>query len=224
MPTDFSLKERAFVAELATETGRDLNGWMRAIEASGQAHRNDIIDWLRQQGFTFAKASWLERIHHNGGALIYAHTGPQDVGEPGKRKTKPVPTQPAAGPKADVRDDQRIDALLMAAKAYRPLASVMLREILGAVPGADARVHGGTIVFTHIAPFAALAPSPKEVRLWLAFGPQAVGEPWQKARPPPGLDHLSVFTHMMIVNDARQVTRELRELVASRARAAGAPQ
>ena len=50
---------------------------MAAIAESGRTERNDIIDWLRHQGFQFSWASWLERIHHNGGRLIYAGTTDQ---------------------------------------------------------------------------------------------------------------------------------------------------
>jgi hypothetical protein len=72
MATHYEDKERAFVESLKEATGRDLAEWMAAITAQGLPHRNDIIDWLRRNGFMFSKASWLERIHHNGGKLIYA--------------------------------------------------------------------------------------------------------------------------------------------------------
>lgn len=71
MARDLAEQERAFVDALASGTGRDLAAWMQAIAQSGHIARNDIIDWLRHQGFTFSNASWLERIHHNGGQLIY---------------------------------------------------------------------------------------------------------------------------------------------------------
>lgn len=230
MSTDFSQKERAFIAGLRAETGRDLAGWMQAVAASGSTHRNDIIDWLRQQGFTFAKASWLERIHHNGGELIYANA--RDLGEAAKRKPRQAParTEPPARPElgskptippatpATAKNDSAIDALLLAAKAYRPLAQVLLRDVLAAVPGADARALGSYIVFSHATPFAALAPTPKDVRLLLAMGGMSAGEGWQKTKLGPGLDELSGLTHMLVLTDARQVTRELRELVATRAR------
>lgn len=71
MSTDWQEKEREFLTSLKADTGRDLAEWMRVIAAQNLPHRNDIIDWLRQQGFMFARASWLERIHHNGGRPIY---------------------------------------------------------------------------------------------------------------------------------------------------------
>jgi hypothetical protein len=71
MSTDYAGKEREFLATLAADTGRDLGVWMAEISAKGLADKNDIIDWLRREGFPFWKASWLERIHHNGGRPIY---------------------------------------------------------------------------------------------------------------------------------------------------------
>lgn len=71
MSRDYAEKEREFIESLKADTGRDLAGWMTAISEQNFPHRNDAIDWLRQQGFLFAWASWLERIHHNGGQPIY---------------------------------------------------------------------------------------------------------------------------------------------------------
>lgn len=71
MARDLGEQERAFVHALKETTGHDLAGWMEEIAASGHTRRNDIIDWLRHRGFAFANASWLERIHHNNGQLIY---------------------------------------------------------------------------------------------------------------------------------------------------------
>ena len=71
MSTDYAEMERDFVASLKEDTGRDLAAWMIAIRDCEHSDRNAIIDWLRHQGFQFSWASWLERIHHNGGRLIY---------------------------------------------------------------------------------------------------------------------------------------------------------
>ncbi len=76
MSTDFEDKEREFLETLKADTGRDLGEWMSAISAQGLPHRNDVIDWLRQQGFIFSRASWLERIHANDGQPIYLSAVP----------------------------------------------------------------------------------------------------------------------------------------------------
>lgn len=79
MSTDFEDKEREFLETLKADTGQDLGEWMSAISAQGLPHRNDVIDWLRQQGFIFSRASWLERIHANDGQPIYLSAVPESL-------------------------------------------------------------------------------------------------------------------------------------------------
>jgi len=88
--TDYGDMERQFLATLKDDTGRALDEWMAAIASEGLAHRNDVIDWLRRQGFMFSKASWLERIHNNGGKPLYGDTS----GE--RRSARPRSVRPAA--------------------------------------------------------------------------------------------------------------------------------
>jgi hypothetical protein len=222
MITGISEKERAFVDELRADTGRDLPAWMAAIEASGLAHRNDIIDWLRQEGFTFSKASWLERIHHNGGRLIYGEPTEKQAPSVAKRKAPDPPAvRPLQSRNAEPRPDADIDVLLAAAKAYRPLAQVLLRDILAAVPGADASAQGGMIVIGHSKPFAAIHASSKDVRLMIGLTTARPGEGWQKAKLPSALENLSGMTHMLVLTDARQLTRELKDLIAAAANETG---
>ena len=57
MAADYAEKEREFLDSLEADTGKDLGAWMAAISGAGLGHRNDIIDWLRRQGFTFSRAS-----------------------------------------------------------------------------------------------------------------------------------------------------------------------
>lgn len=105
MSTDYGEKERQFLETLKADTGRTLEEWMAAIAAQGLTHRNDIIDWLRRQGFMFSKASWIERIHNNGGRPIYdgverprARPRPRNPGPPRLRIVPAVdlpPAQPA---------------------------------------------------------------------------------------------------------------------------------
>ena len=113
MATDFGEKEREFIEGLKENTGRDLAEWMQAISSARLAHRNDIIDWLRHKGLMFSKASWLERIHHNGGRPIYADV-PKDAAprRPARRRREakvlapqsiPVAAVPAALPALEPR-------------------------------------------------------------------------------------------------------------------------
>ena len=71
MSRDYGELEREFIEGLAARYRPRSPAWMALIDGQTFAHRNDMIDWLRQQGLTFAKASRLERIHHNGGKPLY---------------------------------------------------------------------------------------------------------------------------------------------------------
>jgi hypothetical protein len=94
-------EEREFLAGLKARTGRDLSAWMAAIAAQGFHDKNEIIDWLRTEGLPFARASWLERIHRNGGKPIHAGSlpGPPAVGaRPSAAPPRLVVVAPAPQP------------------------------------------------------------------------------------------------------------------------------
>ncbi len=101
MSTDYEDKEREFLEYLKADTGRDLAEWMHAIREADLAHRNEIIDWLRQQGFIFSWASWLERIHHNGGRPIYLDATPPSLTAPPRSTSDAPATTAPPPPKAD---------------------------------------------------------------------------------------------------------------------------
>lgn len=253
MGIDYAEKEREFLQSLAADTGRDLTGWMEAIAGSGLEDRNEIIDWLRTQGFLFAKASWMERIYHNGGRPIYADPadigkGPapaldrkDDEGRPALQRPEPAagpaPPQAASSPPSmsSRHDPPRsepgrtaataetakpaatpasLDALLADAKAYRPLAQLVLREIERAVSGVRFDARTGYVSLSCGEEFGILTIAPRELRLALAFGAQPASAPFVKARFPkshPGMP--SRMTHMVVLTDARQVTPELIAMV-----------
>ena len=239
MSTDYREKEREFLDNLKGDTGRDVAEWMAAISAQALPHRNDIIDWLRQQGFMFSKASWLERVHHNGGKPIYgerahaaaaaqlakmpaaaAAAGPAPLAlrnEPPSQMTLTAGPSTSASPPRDV---PALDALLTEAKAYRPLAQYILAEIARAVPGVVIEPRPGYAALSsqHGRTFAALAISAKELRLAAGFKGAKPPAPWQTvrmAKPWPSLPpHLA---HMIRLTDARQVTDELLQWIASAA-------
>jgi hypothetical protein len=251
MSTHLFDKEREFVDGLQADTGRDLDGWMAAISASGRHGRNEIIDWLRLQGFPFSRASWLERIHHNGGRLIYgepsrtelrprssrppapaaepptrppnaAHVvplapslhrapSPQSPPPPPPARTEPMPTptQSIANRSiANQSNDDDIDTLMQAAKAYRPLAQALLRDVLATVPATDIRVCGSLVAFELGQSFAAMAPTPKGVRLHVLDVPAATTlAGLQRSKSGPA--GFAALVHSVLLTDARQIDANL---------------
>lgn len=203
-------KEREFLSALEADTGRTLDQWMEAIRAEALDDRNAIIDWLRRQGFRFSRASWLERVHHNGGKPIYANRpvveraavrrppAPRHetsaatsaaarpaTGVLGTRLSAPVPppakrepSEPKAAADAyaaaasnivplNFSDplSPEITSVTAKAKAYRPLADFLLREIVKAVPGARFAARGQIIVVAKEREFATLSVSSRELKL-----------------------------------------------------------
>lgn len=228
MATDFGEKERAFLDGLKENTGRDLAEWMQEIAASGQVQRNDIIDWLRHKGLMFSRASWLERIHHNGGQPIYADA-PKDTPRSRPRRRRegvlatalpaaslatdpPPPVAPPAASVAVATGD--IDALLAKAKAYRPLAQHVLAKIKSVRPAADFTAREGAVAIGDPNVFAALGITAKELRLHLALGEHPFDEVVRKGQAGGGLGKGEALTHMLVLTDARQIDQRLLDLVA----------
>lgn len=236
MSTDYGEKERAFLESLKEDTGRDLAEWMALISAQNLLHRNDIIDWLRQQGFMFSKASWIERIHHNGGRPIYggaaaspraraprppapapahvaeiASLAPREDGS-GEPRHAPASLPPA--PDGDPSPASALEDLLAKAKAYRPLANFLLSEVRRCVPGVRITPEGTHALMTRAHAFGALLVSPRELRLGLDLGSRAFGgEPKLARFGPPTARIPPAITHMIVLTDARQVTPALIALV-----------
>jgi hypothetical protein len=221
MSTDYAERERDFIASLNEDTGRDLDGWMAAISESGFSERNAIIDWLRHQGFQFAWASWLERIHHNGGRLIYADaieqlqssTRPDSPAraiddEPPQRQT--ITVADVIAPPERRPSNQDVQRLLAGAKGLRPLAEHILRQVASVVPDVEQTATNAFITMSAPLPFAALLPSPKKLRLFADFGKAGEGrakaaEAINRAPPP--------FPDMLLLDDARSIDEEFRRLV-----------
>lgn len=241
MATDYAGKEKEFVASLGADTGRDLDGWMEAITSANLAHRNDIIDWLRHSGFTFANASWLERIHHNGGRLIYA--GDELVAKASPPVVAPpvipnvtvaiprVPAQtvaqrpsgppslsivPATSPALDsTKFDPTVTELLLAAKGLRPLALVALQEIMAVAPNAVLAGDGPMIVMSAPKPFIALLPGAKALRIYGPFDRAASSRVARSEAAMKTADKAAPpFPGVLVLSDARLVDDEFRALIA----------
>lgn len=156
MSTDWREKEREFLAGLEADTGRDLAGWMALISAQSLSHRNDIIDWLRQRGFRFSRASWLERIHHNGGQPIYLDAS----------AIRPRGAAIAAGAAVTIDAD----------KAATPVAAHVAAPAATPVPAPLTAAPTPTVEPPAVEPPAAAPQQPAEV-----VPPQAVEPPLRRA-------------------------------------------
>ena len=237
MSTDYGAKEREFLDALKADTGRTLDEWMSAIAAEGLTQRNDIIDWLRRQGFMFSKASWIERIHNNGGRPIYADAGtqrPRARPRPPSRPrvlasvvtpsapaapapvATPPPAAPPSAPAAPAADPAALDAVLARAKAYRPLAVYIVAEIRKVVPAAEPRVADGGVIFEAAGrAFAALAVSGKDLKLALALSANPPDAGLEAARGT--LRTSTPMPRMIVLTDVRQITPALLAAVAQAA-------
>jgi hypothetical protein len=222
MAADEREEEGEFLGGLKARTGRDLAEWMALIAAQGFADKNETIDWLRMQGFPFARASWLERIHRNGGRPIYSDAPPRtpqekpQEAEPrpasGVRPAPPVRRTPPAAAPADDDDAASLEKLLAAAKGYRPLYYLLEGEVRKVVPSLVIVPKAGYVSFGAPAEFAALTLHATELRLGLDLASRPFDAFLQKARlRGPG----AAITHMAVLTDARQINDEL--LVAIRA-------
>ncbi len=208
MARDEQEEEREFLADLEARTGRDLAAWMAAIAAERFADKNEIIDWLRAQGIPFARASWLERIHSNGGRPIYLHQPSKAASEAKARPPAPKPTPaPRAPSQREIAD---LEALLAAGKGYRPLYQLLEAEIRGAVPGLVVTPKAAYISLGAPAEFAAVTLHASELRLGLDLGDRPFDAQLQKARmrgPGP------TISHMLVLTDARQVNADLLNVI-----------
>ncbi len=233
MSRDYGEMEQEFIAGLKADTGRDLAGWMTAIDAQTFGHRNDLIDWLRQQNFTFSKASWLERIHHNGGRPVYGERPPAKVrehrdvkgaAEPPTVRAATIEVPPLPPAKIEVAPPRPrivttapigfapngLPLFLAKAKGYRPLAEMLLRQIHNAAPGTIVAVHETHAALGAPGVYGALALTAKDIRLSLDLGDHAQAADVKRVRLPGTPANL---THTIALNDARRINYELMTLI-----------
>jgi hypothetical protein len=206
MAADERQEEAQFLAELKARSGRDLAGWMTAIAAQNFGDKNEVIDWLRGQGFAFARASWLERIHSNGGRPIYDAVAER----PARSQPKPRPEQaslpPPSVPPPSGEEAALLEKLMAQAKGYRPLYQMLEAEVKRAIPDLRLSPAPTHIAFSAPATFAAVALSASEVRLGLALGEHPCDSRLQRAKMKGVGEDIS---HMVVLTDARQVNADL---------------
>lgn len=212
MAADERQEEERFLAELKARSGRDLAGWMTAIAAQNFSDKNEVIDWLRGQGFAFARASWLERIYSNGGRPIYEgvpERPPRSAPKPRPEKPPPAPPQPSV-PRPNPDEAALLEKLIAQAKGYRPLYQLLEAEVKRAIPELRLSPAPTHICFGAPAAFAAVVLNASEVRLGLVLGDRPFDTRLQRAKMK-GLGE--DITHMVVLTDARQVNADLMSLV-----------
>ena len=210
MAKDEREEEREFLAGLKTRTGRDLADWMAAITAQGFADKNETIDWLREQGLPFARASWLERIHKNGGKPIYSHDAAKPTDRPSPAPQPPRPKQARPAPAIPAADGDAMEALVAAAKGYRPLYHLLEAELRQTLPDIAISPRSGYLSLGAPAEFAALTLHPTELRLGLDLGDRPFDPPLLRSKlRGPG----AAITHMVVLTDARQINDDLMALL-----------
>jgi len=114
---------------------------------------------------------------------------------------------------------ETVPDVLAKAKAFRPLALYLLREIDKAVPGAAASVHDGLVSLGNPREFAVILASPKDVRLGLDLGDRQPEATLVRAKIPGASARI---THMMILTDVRQLDAAFADLVRAADRSAKA--
>ncbi len=202
-------QEREFLADLEARTGRSLAQWMALIGEQGFSDKNETIDWLRGLGLPFARASWLERIHSNGGRPIYAPPPGEAPPAPVREaKPPPRPARPKRAPSE--REVAELEKLLASAKGYRPLYNLLETEVRAAIAEVAVVAKSGYVSLAAPREFAAITLHPTEVRLGLDLGDRPYDGSVQKSRmrgPPP------TISHMIVLTDARQVNADLINLI-----------
>ena len=119
---------------------------------------------------------------------------------------------PPAGPPRP--PDVALAEVLAKAKAYRPLATYVLREIELALPGLVQSAEGAGIVLAAPRPFAMLVVSGKDLRLALALDDRPATGVLAALKLPVTMARFTHrMTHMVVLTDARQVDDTLLALV-----------
>ena len=160
--------EQEFIDGLKALTGKALAAWMKAIDASGIAKRNDVIKWLKEDGgFGHMNASLLVGIHANGGKPVYGST------------------------------DTLLDNQFAKAADMRPLYEVFIAFAAKHFPGSTVIPKKTYVSIVDNREFAAINIKPKELRIGFDLGDRPFDEKIEKAKltgPMPRISHMFVVT------------------------------
>ena len=168
--------EKEFMDDLAKSTGRDLNSWMKTIDAFGSKKRNEVIAWLKSEhGFGHMSASLLAGIHANGGKPVYQDTG-------------------------DLLENQFAKAGEM-----RPLYEQFIGFVKENFPAATVLPKKTYVSILENREFAAVNIKPKELRIGLDLGDRPFDDTIEKAKltgPMPRISHMFVLTDAGQLDDS----------------------
>ncbi|MBK8465115.1 MAG: DUF4287 domain-containing protein [Chloracidobacterium sp.] len=160
--------EKEFMDGLEGSTGRDLNTWMKVIDAFNSKKRNEMIAWLKaEHGFGHMNASLLAGIHANGGKAVYAST------------------------------DDLLERQFTKAADMRPLFDEFVGLIAKNFPEASILPKKTYVSVLANREFGAVNIKPKELRIGLDLGDRPFDYKVEKAKltgPMPRISHMVVVT------------------------------
>lgn len=153
---------------LAKASGKDLNAWMKIIDAFGSKKRPEVIAWLKSDhGFGHMQAAMLAAIHANGGKPVYQST------------------------------DNLLDAQFAKAADMKPLYEAFLEFVQKTFPNATVLPKKTYVSILESREFAAINIKPKELRIGLDLGDRPFDQTIEKAKltgPMPRISHMFVLT------------------------------
>ncbi len=160
--------EQEFIDGLKSSTGKDLAGWMKAIDGFGLKKRNDVIGKLKSDhGFGHMNASLLAGIHANGGKPVYDST------------------------------DNLLDAQFAKAADMKPLYEDFLAFVKKNFPASSVLPKKTYVSILENREFAAVNIKAKELRIGLDLGDRPFDDKIEKAKltgPMPRISHMFVLT------------------------------
>jgi hypothetical protein len=159
--------EKDFIEGVEAATGRDLAGWIAAIEGCGTKKRNEMIAWLKtEHGFGHMHAALLAGIHANGGKPVYQSTG------------------------------ALLENQLSRATEMRPLFEALTEFVAANFPEASILPKKTYISVLENREFAAVNIKPAELRIGLDLGERPCLGSVEKARltgPMPRISHMVII-------------------------------
>ena len=167
--------EKEFIDNLKASTGKTLGEWMKHVNASGVAKRNDLIKWLKEKnGFGHMNASLLAGIHLNNGKPVYGST------------------------------DDLLNNQFAKAADLKPLYEAFIAFAQKRFPNSTVLPKKTYVSILEKREFAAINIKPKELRIGFDLGDRGFDETVTKSKltgPMPRISHMVVLTGKNQLND-----------------------